>query len=126
MKRSWIGLALLLLLLILSLAAGWYMDRCQRPIARELDNAAELALAGDWEGGAAALNAAWEGWDGCRQVAACFADHNPMEEIDALFSRLEVWAQLRLSGEFAAGCRELSRKVEAMGQAHGLMWWNFL
>ena len=47
-----------------------------------------------------------------------------MEEIDALFAEVEVYAAAREETDFAAGCAALSRKVEAMGQAHGASWWN--
>ena len=35
-----------------------------------------------------------------------------------------VYAAAREETDFAAGCAALSRKVEAMGQAHGASWWN--
>ena len=79
MKRSWIGFALLLVLLAGGIAATW---------------------------------------------GTCFADHTPMEEIDALFAQVEVYAAAREETDFAAGCAALSRKVEAMGLAHGASWWN--
>ena len=47
-----------------------------------------------------------------------------MEEIDALFAEVEVYAAAREETDFAAGCAALSRKVEAMGQAHGASWWK--
>ena len=37
---------------------------------------------------------------------------------------LPVYAAAREETDFAAGCAALSRKVEAMGQAHGASWWN--
>ena len=52
------------------------------------------------------------------------ANHTPMEEIDALFAEVEVYAAAREETDFAAGCAALSRKMEAMGQAHGASWWN--
>ena len=52
--------------------------------------------------------------------------HTPMEEIDALFAQVEVYAAAREEAEFAAGCAELSRRMEAMANAHGAQWWNVL
>ena len=44
MKRSWIGFALLLVLLAGGIAATWGMAKCHEPIARDLENAAKTAL----------------------------------------------------------------------------------
>ena len=116
MKRSWIGFVLLLVLLAGGIAATWGMAKCHEPIARDLENAAKTALQGDMAQGEALMFQAREAWGRSRHLGACFADHTPMEEIDALFAQVEVY--------FAAGCAALSRKVEAMGQAHGASWWN--
>lgn len=125
MKRSWIGFALLLVLLAGGLAVTWSMEKCHEPIARDLDSAAVRVQAGDWAEAETLMLRARNAWGDSRKLTACFADHTPMEEIDALFARLEVYAAARENADFAAGCAELSRKVEAMGEAHGLMWWNF-
>mgnify|MGYP002551315613 FL=1 len=124
MKRSWIGFVLLLVLLAGGIAATWGMAKCHEPIARDLENAAKMALQGDMAQGEALMLQAREAWGRSRRLGACFADHTPMEEIDALFAEVEVYAAAREETDFAAGCAALSRKVEAMGQAHGASWWN--
>ena len=124
MKRSWIGFVLLLVLLAGGIAATWGMAKCHEPIARDLENAAKTALQGDMAQGEVLMLQAREAWGRSRHLGACFADHTPMEEIDALFAEVEVYAAAREETDFAAGCAALSRKVEAMGQAHGASWWN--
>lgn len=124
MKRSWIGFVLLLVLLAGGVAATWGMAKCHEPIARDLENAAKTALQGDMAQGEVLMLQAREAWGRSRHLGACFADHTPMEEIDALFAEVEVYAAAREETDFAAGCAALSRKVEAMGQAHGASWWN--
>ena len=52
MKRSWIGFALLLVLLAGGIAATWGMAKCHEPIARDLENAAKTTLQGDMVQGA--------------------------------------------------------------------------
>ena len=49
MKRSWIGLGLLLALLLASGLVTRLMDRMHQPIADHLEQAAALALEGHWE-----------------------------------------------------------------------------
>ena len=126
MKRGWIGVALLLLLLATGLLVTWHMGRTHREISRELELAADFALAGNWEEAREEAEDAFEDWQEDWHFSAAFADHEPMEEIDALFAQLEAYAATRDGVAFAAVCRQLSQQVEAMGDAHGLNWWNLL
>ena len=109
MKRSWIGFVLLLVLLAGGIAATWGMAKCHEPIARDLENAAKTALQGDMAQGEVLMLQAREAWGRSRHLGACFADHTPMEEIDALFAEVEVYAAAREETDFAAGCAALSR-----------------
>ena len=122
MKRSWMGLGLLLVLLALSLLVTWAMAKVHDPIARDLITAGEYSLAGDWARAEALSRQAEENWEKHTLFRACFADHNPMEEIDACFARLEIYARRREETAFAAECGEIARKAKAMGEAHGLKW----
>lgn len=124
MKRSWFGLFLLLLLLIIALAVTWVMTEIHRPVSLDLRQAAQRAMEKDWENAqvlSASAGAEWERW---AHVRLCLADHTPVEEIDGMFARLGVYAAGREETEFAAACRELAQKVDAVSQAHGLGWWN--
>lgn len=124
MKRSWFGLALLLLLLAAGLLVTWAMAQIHDPIARDLITAGEYALAGDWGQADALSQKAKAIWDDNRGFRACFADHSPMEEIDACFAQLEIYSRMREETAFAASCGEIARKAAAMGEAHGLKWEN--
>ena len=124
MKRSWIGLGLLLILLGVSLLSAALMERLHKPIALELEQAARYALEGDWTHADAQSRLALNQWDTWAHFRGCLADHGPMEEIESGIASLKVYRQVRDEVSFAAGCMELARQVEAMGQAHGLVWWN--
>ena len=126
MKRSWIGFGLLVVLLAASVLVTWGMGRIHQPIVEDLQRAAQAALEEDWENGErffASAQGQWEKWEHLR---ACFADHSPVEEIDAAFSELAVYCAARENAAFAAGCMETGEKVAAVGEAHGLVWWNIL
>ena len=58
MKRSWMGLGLLIILLILGLVTGSLMERIHHPVANALQQAAGLAQAGLWEQAGAEARAA--------------------------------------------------------------------
>lgn len=126
MKRGAIGLGLLVALLAGGLLITWGMGRCHDPIARQLEQAADCALAGQWSRAEELTEQARACWKKNWSFSAAFADHEPMEDIDGMFARLEVYAKAREDVEYAAACAELSRRMEAMGDAHELSWWNLL
>ena len=126
MKRCWIGLGLLLVLLAGGLLVTWYMGSCHREIGAELEQAARYAQLGNWAEAADAAGDAYEDWQEEWRFSAAFADHEPMEEIDAMFAQLGTYLAARDAVSFSAVCRQLSSQLEAMGDAHGLTWWNLL
>lgn len=124
MKRSWLGFGFLLVLLILSLLVTWVMSEIHKPVVQSLELAADSAIREDWAEArfqAASAGTSWEKWDRLRR---CFADHTPIEDVEALFAQLGVYGTVEESADFAAACRELARRVEAVGEAHGVSWWN--
>lgn len=124
MKRSWIGAGLLLVLLAAGLLVTWAMAEIHDPIARDLITAGEYALSGDWAQAEALSQKAAENWEKHALFRACFADHTPMEEIDACFAELKVYGRMKEETAFAAACGEIAGKAKAMGDAHGLIWEN--
>ena len=126
MKRGWIGAGLLAGLLILGLLVTWFMGRTHTGISEELELSARFAIAGNWEEAEELAEEAYEDWQDSWHFSAAFADHEPMEEIDALFAQLLPYLLNQDAVSFSAVCRELARQVEAIGDAHNLNWWNLL
>ena len=126
MKRSILGFGLLLALLVLGLFTSGRMEKRHAPIQAALDAAADSVAEENWRGAGILLQEAKTRWERGWRADAALADHAPMEEIDALFAQVEVYAAARGEAEFAAGCAELSRRMEAMANAHGAQWWNVL
>ena len=126
MKRCWIGIGLLVLFLAAGLWVMAEMDTAHRRISRDLEQAVKQTLSGETEQGVLLAQQAKQHWEDARRGTACVADHEPMEEIDSLFARLEVYAREGQALEFAACCARLSALVQAMGEAHSLQWWNIL
>lgn len=126
MKRSWIGLGLLLVLLAVGIVTTWAMDKIHGPIEGQLQQAAAFALGGNWEQADAVARQALSDWDKWEHFRACLSDHTPVEEIDAGLEELKIYAAARENAAFAAACAELGRKIAAVGEAHTLVWWNIL
>ena len=109
MKRLWVGIILLLILLAVTMAGTGAMNRIYAPMVEVLE-------AGD-------LEAAEERYGRWRDLTAAFADHGPMEEMDALFARAEICGDAQ---ERKALCAELAQRAKAMSNAHSPTWWNLL
>lgn len=126
MKRFWVGIAVLAALLGVSLWAGGQMAQVHSPVSRRLAEAADAALAGDWETAESLATDARTAWERNWHFTAAVADHAPMDEVDGLFAQIGVFAGEREAVHFAATCAQLSRLTTAIEEAHGLNWWNLL
>lgn len=126
MKRFWIGMALLLILLIGGFASSFALEKLHTPISNGLSLAAEAALEDRWAEAVSLSQQAQSRWQRQRNAVAAMASHTPMEQIDSLFEELTVY---RADGEalpFAACCASLSALINAMAEAHSMSWWNLL
>ena len=126
MKRGWLGLGILVVFLLLGIMISLVMCSAHLPTQDLLQQAASATLAGDFaqavELGMEAKNR-WETkWNG----TAIVADHTPMDEIDALFAEMEIYAKTQEEPHFAACCQELAKRLLAMAEAHRFSWWNVL
>lgn len=126
MKRCWIGFFMLILLLFASIWSTRLMGRIQEPVAGKLQQAAQCAMEDNWDRAASLFREAEEEWKAWGHIRSCFADHTPVEEIDADFEILKVCCAGRETVSFAGGCRSLARQVAAVGEAHEMVWWNLL
>ena len=126
MKRGWIGFGLLLLILTAGVLSAWAMVQWHSPLEQQMELAAQYALSSDWEQAQQLTRQVSEQWEKRWHPSAVFADHEPMEEIDALFAQLEVYEENREALGFVALCAELARELGAMGEAHVPNWWNLL
>lgn len=124
MKRCWVGVIFLLVLLVGSLGVSWAMEKIHSPVEECLNQAARQALLGDWEQSEALFRRAREEWERWDHVRACFADHTPVEEISAGLRGLEVYCREQEEADFAARCLELAQKTAAVADAHSPKWQN--
>ena len=126
MKRFWIGVAALSVLLVVSLWVTYAIKEIHHPITVTLEAAEDAALAENWQLAEELATDARSQWARHRQFTAAVADHAPMDEIDGLFAQLPVYAQTRQGSGVGAVCARLARLISALEEAHGPTWWNFL
>ena len=126
MTRGWFGLGILILFLLWGFVTGAAMDNAHTPTEKLLAQAAEKVLNGNFEEAVALASEAKSRWDSHWDATATVADHSPMDEVDALFAEMEIYAKTREAPHFAACCKELSQRLQTFADAHRFSWWNIL
>lgn len=126
MKRMYIGVALLAILLAVGICLTAVFVWLHRPITEALEQAQAAALAGEWAQVETLTETVYRRWQTISRFTAAVADHEPLEEMDALLARLSVLEATRQQEEFAATCAELARRSDAMADSQRLTWWNLL
>ena len=126
MGRGWLGAGLLALCLVLGIVLSVAADKTCLPTEKLLEQAAEKTLTGDFEGGIALGEEAKQRWQTHWNAIAAVADHEPMDEVDALFAQMEVYVGAGEQPHFAACCQELARRIHSFADVHRFTWWNIL
>lgn len=126
MKRLWIGTGLLALVLVLGIWTGSRMKAVHIPTAEDLEDAALWAMRDEWGQAEAHAARAKKNWDKNRPMTASVADHEPMDDIDALFAELEVFAARQDQMAYSSLCVHLAEELKALSEEHRLFWWNLL
>ena len=126
MKRLWIGVLILLLLLGTGIGITVFADHVHAAISDALSQASDAALAGDWDTAILLSGTAKSKWISYRNITATIADHEPMEEIDSLFAQLDIYGRTRQGISFSACCEALSVFAIAIGESQSVSWWCLL
>ena len=126
MARGWFGFGILIVFLLLGFVVSGVMNDAHTPTEALLVQAAEQTLSGSFDKAIALGRAAKDQWQTHWNGTATVADHSPMDEVDALFAEMEIYAQTEEKPHFAAVCQELSRRIHSFMDAHRFSWWNIL
>ena len=126
MGRLWIAVGLLVLLLAMGIgmliAGGFFF----RGLSEELEQAGNLALSGFWSEAGEKAEQCQRKWEVSRRFWSAFTDHEPVEEMQKLFSQLEIFRDRQMAVDFAAVCRDLVHLADAIEETHSLYWWSVL
>ena len=121
MKRLWIGVGLMIVLLAAGIWEARRMENIYLPAAQEMEAAGDLARTGDFDGARAAAEQVQARVEQQKHLTAALTDHETLEEIDGLFSRLENCEDQE---DYASTCGWIAAQLEHLGQIHSLTWWN--
>lgn len=126
MKRLWIGIGFLIVMLAVGIFLTLQFSRIHEPLARDLWKASEMAAAQDWENATALTRQARADWEQYRHLIAAVADHEPLEEMEYLLDQLDIYAGEREAVHFCAVCVQIARLADAMLDSQQITWWNLL
>lgn len=126
MKRLWLGIILLLVLLIMGFTINWTMEKVHSPAADALKEAAEAAESENWQKTAALIQQSRAEWEHYRKLTSAVCDHEPIEEIDGLFCQAAYYVRFQKTADCAALCAQLAEQIRLIGTSHNLNWSNFL
>lgn len=126
MRRLWIGIGLLAVILVAGTWTTHRMTRAHMPCAADLENAAACAMAENWSGAEVLSQRARESWENNWHISASITNHQRMDEIDALFEELEVYRIREETAAYSAGCMYLAERMRDLSNSFRLSWWNLL
>lgn len=126
MKRLWIGVALLGVMLAAGVAMLLFSRNFYEDFSGNMEAAADAALTGQWAAAEELARQATAQWGRYHRFFASFTDHEPIEDVKLLLMKLELYQKARLSVDFADTCHALSQLCEAIDETHSLNWWSVL
>lgn len=126
MKRLWLGIGILAVILALSLMAMGCLGRMTDQTASLLEEAWQLSETGNQAQALALANQARARWTARYGLAASFMDHEELEEVTVSFAELQAWGALEKREEFAVRCRSLACLLRELGRGERLLYYTFL
>lgn len=126
MKRFWLGIVLLGVLLILGVLEAKYVQTITQPVSDILSQAVDAAQEEDWSKTGQLLQQAESRWQSQWSLLAAMNHHGPMEEIDSQFARADALLEGRAYAEFTACCARIGEMIRALGDAHTFRVENLL
>lgn len=126
MGRLWIGIGILVVMLAMAIGLLWGSRVFFEDFSDNLEQAEQLALAGNWTSAEEKAAKSRTQWEKYKRLWSAFTDHEPIEQMQELFSWLEVYGQRQLEVDYATVCNSLVQLAEAIDESHSLKWWSVL
>ncbi len=122
MRKLWLGLAILALLLVLCIGALVMLDGLNQQTAALLEQAAEA----DMEEAAAVSLRAKQCWENTVGFIDTVMSHEETDEIRREFSDLLVFARAKSREEYLASCGRLLVMIRHLTEMERPLWQNIL
>ena len=122
MRRYLLGVALLILLPLLSLPVSRALNAHHQNLGDQQTQAAQLFVQGSEDAGNVLLERALRQWEEKRRFSAAFIHHAPLDTIDSDFAAAKVTDGAAL----AECCALLAAQFYAIADSTGLNLWDVL
>ena len=126
MNRLWIGVGLLVILLAMGVTMLFVSRNFYEDFSQSLEQAGRFAMNGNWTAAENQAARSRQKWERYQRFWAAFTDHAPVEQMENLFSQLELYQFQQEAVDFSAVCRSLAYMARAIKESHGLKWWSVL
>lgn len=123
MRRIWIGIGILVVLLALGLVVMKITHQQLGAVADTLKQASENR---DWDEAVVLAQKAEQDWQQKRHWMAALADHADIDNVDEIFAQLAVYQQRRSETDHAAACAQLAEAICDLEENYRLTWRNLL
>lgn len=123
MKRIWIGVGVLLILLVVGILVMQITNRQLGKLSENLLLASETLR---WEEAISLAKDAKQDWEKKWSLLAALADHTDIDTVDQIFAQLEVYQHRKEETAHAAACAQLAEALDDLKENHRLAWWNLL
>ncbi len=116
MKRLWIALALLALMLGAGLLNAWYAGSITEDMTRRLSQAQALAERGDWEQAEEETRRAYADWQSHRVYLHTTMRHSDTDQILRAFRQVLEYLELREPDQYNAANADLIAQLELLAE----------
>lgn len=116
MKRLYIAAALLILLLGVSLANGWYAQNITGEMCKELRQAQLLAEVEDWSQAESITRQVYEDWQGRHFYFHTLMRHSDTDQVLRAFRQVLEYLRLQEPDQYNAANADLMAQLELLAE----------
>ncbi len=126
MKRLWIAVAILLVMLGSTLGNSWYIDRTVSAFLEQLTAAHDQAAADNWEGAAQLTRQVVDHWQHHDFYFHATLPHKDIDQIHLTFQEVEEYLELEEADQYNAASARLITQLSLLAEMEQLNLKNIL
>ncbi len=116
MKRLTYSCSVLLILLILSLSSGWYVNRLCSNYTQQLKTAQQLAIQDDWTQARSITQHVFHDWTEHSFLLHALLRHSDTDQILISFRSIDEYLQLRETDQYLSANAVLITQLELLAE----------
>lgn len=116
MKRFWMAVLLLAVLVALCLGNAWYSHTLTRQLAGQLTQAQDLVENDQWDQARAITRQVYDSWNSHHFYLHVFLRHSDTDQIMRTFRQVLQYLQLEELDQYAAANADLTAQLELLSE----------